>query len=502
MRWTATFPASVLLATIAAQEEPSNLDIAPIPRDEVRARHAAGKTLFDTRWVVDSGGRVVQFPNPAAGGSTREGLAFLGSPRPSSRLGPLPGDLRVWLRSWSNALPWLAASLRQPGDLLSAVDAERHRSQLGLALAPVAVRQELLTATVDASLPEPLQRRAVLEREVGVRLLQQTQPRAARGEFEVLRRAADPFLARAAADALAPSEPRTIAPATAWNATPPATGIDAWFWLDLRRMPARPEIAAAVLQSTAEDLWQVLLGLEGDPLNLALAGAQMIVDRPGEAAFELARCWGRSRIDCCLLGIAMLDGKPQLGWAAASGAFEFEVLRRHLLDHGFAVTDTGPVRNDAWWPGFDVTVTADRVLVRAHALAGAADGPIPTPIADALRFEAAFAAWLPVDSPIQDLPWLALERGESASVRLTPFLLRTTTTATDDRAVGTRWRRLAEGLATAATKPECARYLLEPTVRAWCDALRTPRLTTTGTGTIAEIQGAGLDPFALWPLLR
>lgn len=490
-----------MLAAALTAQQARNLGIEHVPRATVEARHAAGKPLYDTRWVVDASGAVVQFPNPAAGGSTDAGLPFLGQPHAGRQPDPLPQELCAGLRSWKSALPWLAANLRQPGSLLGAIDAERHRTQLGLQTAPTDVRLLLLTEAIDRGLPDVLQRRALLEREVAARLLQQTNCLAARGEFEALRREADPFLVHAANDALAAMGARAAVPPAPWTATPPTSGIDAWFWLDLRHFAPRPDIATAVRRSTAEDFWQQVLAIGSDPINLALAGAQMIVDRPGEAPFELARCWGRARIDRCLLGLSVLDGRTHLGWAEATGMFEVEALRTYLTERGLDVGGTGPVQSDTWWDGLQVTVTADRVVVRATALAKQAVGPMPEVLAAAIANGAAFAAALPAESPIESLPWLLLERGENAQVTLAPFALRVAT-AGDAAAARTRCEHLARELSTVAKTLTSAPHLPELTLRSWLAALQDPRATRNAAGTMIEVTGEGLDPFALWPLLR
>ena len=496
-----TIPLAVVAT--AQQQTPAKTDIEHVPRATVEARHAAGKPLYDTQWVVDASGAVMQFPNPAAGGSTDAGLPFLGQPHAGRQPDPLPEELRAWLRSWKSALPWLAANLRQPGSLLGAIDAERHRTQLGLQTAPTDVRLLLLlTEAIDRGLPDVLQRRALLEREVAARLLQQTNCLAARGEFEALRREADPFLVHAANDALAAMGARAAAvPTTPWTATPPTAGIDAWFWLDLRHFAPRPDIATAVRRATAEDFWQQLLAIGADPINLALAGAQMIVDRPGEAPFELARCWGRARIDRCLLGLSVLDGKTQLGWAEATGMFEVEALRTYLTERGLDVGGNGPVQSGTWWEGFHVTVTADRVVVLATAMAKQVAGPMPEVLAAAIAKGAAFAAALPAESPIESLPWLLLERGENAQVSLAPFTLRVST-AGDAAAARSRCDHLARELSTVAKTPGSAPHLPDSALRSWLDALQNPIATKNAAGTMIEVTGEGLDPFALWPLLR
>lgn len=504
--------AGLLLVGVAglraqAAPQPPNEPVA-LSREDVRQRHAQGKPLWDTQWRVRPDGVLEQHPNPAAGGSTANGLSFAGV----DDYGERPGDPLVTFLSRhlhdgtkfaSDVRNWLAPLLRHPGDLLGATDAERHFAQLGRDATDQALRQ-FLVVPATAATPE-LQRREQLDRELAVRVLQQRRVKASVGELRLLAaRRDDPFLQRTAATALAAlgggAAPAPVAFAGLALKVP--RHADAWLWLDCMRLPERRDVDSAVRGAEVERLWSLLERFGGKPLSIHLAGCQMHVDQFGEVPYEAARTWGRAQVDQMLVALQATASGVQLGWAAASGRFEAAVLAEYLRKRkiDFAALDGG-LQTTAWWPGFEVTVLADRVVVRRDGLA--LGGATPGLVAKATAAGAPLAAEVPAHSPLT-MPWLLLDAPGSALLSLAPFRLQIErqgdVQGVADRLVGIReqvgdWPSLGW---SAVLKSDD----LDVIVAAWQAALAKAEVQPAGEGRVGfVVAGAGLDPFRLWPLL-
>lgn len=478
---------------------------APLSHDQLVALHEQGRPFLQTQWQVRKDGALVQWPNPAAGWNASRGMSFLGDVGVGQTTpDPLVKQLRFRVRSGRTYADWLAPLLRHPGDLLAATLAERHLSQLKRDASDVALRQFLILP----GKPQvaPMARRELLERELAIRLIQRRELRSARGELQaVVSRDKDAFVRRAARDALAQMAigPKSSRVGLQDQRLAPPAHADLWLWVDLGRMPARGDIAAAARVQRAEPLWQRVLGRGRGASNSILAGCQFVVDLPDELPFEMARLWGRARVDQCLLAFCAVDGQIELAWAAASGAFEVDVLQRYLKSVKLEVEVEGDtVTSTDWWPDFVVKVAPNHVLIRRDTLTAASQRAWPAFATQAAADGDGLAAKLPKDSKLARLPWLLLERGDAAAVRLQPFALRVTTSDTE-ASVRARCEAAVDPL--AADDPETGMPSLPPQVAtAWQSALRAAKVDAAGEpGRIRlRLVGEELDPFLLWPLLR
>lgn len=476
-----------------------------VPREDVLQRRKDGKPLWDTQWIVRDDGVLTQLPNPAASGPTTQGYSFVGDEnQPARSRDALVRTLSVWLQaggSW--ACQHLAPALRCPGDLLGATLAERHFAQLGRDASVVALRQFLMQPA--GASDGPSLRREQLDRELAVRLLQRTATRAAVGEMRSLARdAGDPFLRRAAATAHAvlgdAAAPLPVALSSLSIEVPAAMAF--WLWVDMGNVAARPDITSAVHTARVEEMWDHVL--DRDPQrgisDVLLAGAQHRIDVFDELPYEVARTWGRARIDQCLLGFRWVDGDCRLMWAAASGAFEVEALTAHLGRCGIAIeTNKGRLHTSEWWPDHEVEVAADHVVVR-HKRGVGAIGKWPAVVDEAIARHAAIAGELlpSVDSP--SVPWLLLGGEGVATVRLQPFSLSVTSKLSVDDA-----RAFCRDRATRIDASDRVWKVAPPELRQRCrTAIEAATVTPIdGTGRVRiEVTGKDLDPLLLWPLLR
>ena len=493
-----------LLAGHVSCQEPRRTPVT-VSDEELIERHGRGQPFWETKWQLRKDGALTQLPNPAAGGASVRGLSFIGDEFPSTEVrDALVRQLRLRVRSWPTSVDWLAPLLREPGDLLSATLTERHFSKLKRNVRDVPLRQFLILPGEPKT--EPMARRELLERELAVRLIQRRLMRSARGELRALATGeGDALVRRAARDALAAMDGDTARPSVALQdlqLVPPAKA-DLWLWIDVARMPARGDIASALRKQRAEQLWQRVLGRGRGASEAILAGAQLVVDIPNELPFEMARLWGRARVDQCLLAFRVLDGQPDLLWAAASGAFEVGVLGDYLEALQVEVTVHGEVvKSTDWWPGFAVEVAPNHVVVRRDLADTAPAGAWPAFAAIAAGVGDVLAAKLPEDSEMQSLPWLLLERGDTAAVRLQPFALRVTTGASAARA---RERCESAAVHVASADPDRVLPSLPAQIAtSWQAALRGAKVDASGEpGRLrVRVTGQKLDPFVLWPLLR
>lgn len=478
--WLRPLAALSLLAGAAAQQPepapgPDPLQVRMVTRPEMERLRDRG-VLWDTTWGVDAAGFGVQWPNAAAGGSTEVGQPWVqfapgppgsaGSGDPVRRL--LQNPVLFGKRDLV-AAAWLATLLRAPGDLLGCTDAGRHFAQSGHDTADAALRA--FAATEPTATDAELIRRERLERELALRLLRQ------RGA--------------------APAPPVERVALLSRHVTPPGDA-DLWLWFDAGRWRAQHDVQAAIRAARTAHYWERLLAVgRGELPELPMAGAQHLVDLPGELPFEIVRCWGEVRLDQCLLALDRAGGEGpgwQLAWAAASGAFDVERLCAWLerCDVAFA-RDGGRMRAaDTWWPGCEVAIGPQLVEVRhiggaadaapRAGAAGATDGAWPDGSwARAAAGGAALAArW--TRAGIAFLP----PRGELVLL-LAPLRLRLEAPDGLEESLATA-RRAVAGDGSLAT---------------WQRALGAARVEAAGSGRERlEVTGADLDLAALWPLLH
>ena len=476
-----------------------------VPREEVLQRRNEGKPFWDTQWIVREDGVLTQLPNPAVQGPTTQGYSFVADENPRDRSrDALVQTLSVWLHAGNSwACQYLGAALRCPGDLLGATLAERHFAQLGRDASDVALRQFLLQP--DGALEEPLLRREQLDRELAVRLLQRRGARAAIGELRSLARdAGDPFLRRAAAAAHSELADAAASSPVALPSLPvevPA-GMAFWLWIDMGNVAARRDIASAVRTARVEKGWDHVLARDPERgiSDALLAGSQHRVDVFDELPYEMARTWGRARIDQCLLGFRWVDGDCRLIWAAASGAFEVEALTAYLGRCGIGIeTNKGRLHTTDWWPDHEVDVAADHVVVR-HKRGIGAIGKWPAVVDEAIERRAAIAGELSPSKDSPTVPWLLLGGEGVATLQLQPFALTVTS-------------KLSVADAKAFCMERAGRIDASDTVwtpaspelrQRWRAALYAASVTAIeGSDRVRiEVTGKDLDPLLLWPLLQ
>lgn len=231
-----------------------------------------------------------------------------------------------------------------------------------------------------------------------------------------------------------------------------------------------------------------------------LAGTQYHVDLPDEVPYEAARTWGRARADQCLLGFRRVDGGWRLVWAAMSGAFEVNVLSAYLDECGGAIESTKDgLHTVNWWPGYEVDVATDHVVVRHESGVGEI-GKWPAVVDEAIARRAAIAGELMASKDSPTVPWLLLGGEGVATVQMQPFALSVTS-------------KLSVADATAFCKEQAARVLVADTAWApgfeslrqlWPAALEAASVTAIqGSDRVRiEVTGKDLDPLLLWPLLQ
>lgn len=487
------------LATVAVAQraEVDPTEIVVVPRDELTERRDQGRPFWETQWIVRADGTLTQLPNPAAGGGTKIGMSFVGDEFvPKDTKDPLAQLLlRLGPTQPEQIAQWIAPLLRNHGDLLGATGIERHFAQLGRDASDVALRQFLaMPATATG---EALVRRDLLDRELAVRLLQQRRARNAKGEIAAVLKAGDSFLQRAAAEAMATFDGTAPPPGRRLDRAAIAVPAhaDLWVWIDPSRFTPRPDLCDATRTAMAKRTFATLLNAGGRVNNVILSKAQYTTDLPDELPYEAARLWGRARVDECLLCLRVGEQGLELQWAAASGAFEVDVIGRYLDARHACKLDAGRVSTEAWWPGFEVELTHDRVVVRRSGEA-AQQGTWPAFVADAAASSAAFAALAPADSKLDRLPWLLLGRGDTATVALAPFALRIDA-GIDAKSAADRCKAAAASLRDAGER-------LALDLTAMAAALGAARVEGAAAPSRSriEIAGENLDPLLLWPLLR
>lgn len=466
--------------------------------EELVANHKLGQQPFDTKWIVRADGGLTQLPNPAAGGSTNRGMPFLHGGGPPQK-GQDPAVDNVWRRSrrWQSAAVWLAPLLRHPGDLLGATNADYHYAKLARDCGTETLRQFLLQP--GEATGHAMVRRERLDRELAIRLLVERGARAARGEIQALaKRSDDPFMRRTAQQALATFGHRQPPAVVALTDLPIAVpkSSDLWVWLDTTKLRARRDIADAVRLGHVESMWQRLLRTGRDLTDFQLAGGQFIVDVPEELPFEIARAWGRARVDHCLLAIKPAGSSVTLAWAAASGCFEPTVLDAYLSTMNVAHTmKDGVVRSDTWWPEYEVEVAPDHVVVQHTASKRTATGPWPAVVAAAKKANAGLAFEVPTGSVLKGMAWLPVMGSPVATIAPSPFSMSIASSSDEDTA-----------------KEACQRYAkllgkyigkrLPAAAPKWRNAFQEAKVVGEASGGVRiDVADAELDLWKLWPLL-
>lgn len=463
----------------------------PVAHEQVVARRDAGKPFWETQWVVQSDGVLTQFPNP---GSQTRGSAFVLGAFGLRGLGAQVG-------SWDGAAHWLAPLLRRPGDLLAATLAERHFAQLGRDPSNAALRH-FLVVPATATTP-PLARREQLDRELAVRLLQLRQAKEAKSELLVVsRRSKDPFLRRAAQEAVARFDqgPRLPIVTLAALELEFPQKVDLWFLLDASRIPVRTDLAAATRSSRESRLWKQLTAVQGPLSPYILSAAQATVDRPDEMPFELARTWGRARVDQCLMAMRRTGGRrTRLDWVALSGCFEVDVLLSHLQKRGVACTfEDGRLVTTTWWPRYEIAVTSNSLVVRYNLVKGKFTKTLPRILAVAKDADAGLAADMPEGSAWPPIASLPVAGPCTATVKLSPFVL-TITKSIDAGAARAACRVFADKLVAAGHERVPA-----DVTASWQRAFAAAGISPgpDGKSVKIEVRGEALDLWSWWPMLR
>lgn len=470
-----------------------------LPHEELAARHKLGKPPFDTKWIVNRYGVLTQLPNAAAGGSTKRGQPFLtqgaarinGQDLATEQLGSLVGH-------WNRAAMWLAPLLRHPGDLLGSTNANYHFTKLARDPSTESLRMFLVqpSDTTDAA----LLRREVLDRELTIRLLMQRKARSARAEIQALaKRTDDPFLRQTARQALASfgigQPPSGVALADLTIAAP--KNADLWFFLDTTKLKPRPEIATATRKAHTEWIWSMLLRATRGLHDVQMAGAQFLVDIPDEMPFELARAWGRARVDQCLLAVQPSGDSVKIAWAAASGCFETTVLADYLSKRRVTHTNKdGVIRTDTWWPNYQVEIAANHLFVCHKDSKNAPTGDWPAVVAAAKKGNAALAFEVPTGSRLKGMAWLPVMGSPIATVAVHPFSM-SIKSRSDEATAKRACNRYAKRVLVHVDKQ------LPIAAASWSDAFRNAQITNQDkAGVRIDVRGQELDLWQLWPLLQ
>ncbi|MCU0866738.1 MAG: hypothetical protein MUC36_23385 [Planctomycetes bacterium] len=495
--------ASLLLACAVsssriASQEPSDDSWQRLEASVAAARalHAAGKPVFEWRWIVRADGTLTQQPRDFPDAGPRKD--FFGDEEAGPTNDNLVLKLGNRLETQQEIRRLLATLLRVPGDLLGTTSPERHFTQLGIGSSDVELRQ--LVAVPEIASTPALRRRELLDRELAVRCLQHRNTRSAIGELRALaKNNSDPFLQHAIRAALhrfgvgeAPA--RVALPSVV---TKVAAGVDLWLWCDFGQFAMRPDVAAAEHAAAADRVLTQANRLGDGLRNIHLASIQHYLDYHDEVGFEAARTWGRARIDQCLLGFRIPHGtgeRLRLVHAAASGAFEVDVLASHLqqCEIRFERKD-GRLRVDQWWPGYTVAVAADHLVVSTNA-----DTPLDLPAFVGTAIAAGDS--LAIARAAQpDRAWSWLEAGATAAVRLVPFRFTLSHPGSLENAAELGRQRLLQLEAMLRGKLADGAQLAERWQRALVAA--GDRARVDGDRVHLVVEAPELDPLLLWPLL-
>ena len=482
---------------LAGQEPADNWWETPsLSAAATRALHAAGKPVFEWLWFVRADGTLAQQPKdfPEAGPG-KDFFALEGAGPTNDRL---VSGLGTRLRTQQELRHLLATLLRVPGDLLGTTSPERHFAQLGIGTSDVELRQ-LVAVPASASTPA-LRRRELLDRELAVRCLQYRNTRSSIGELRALaKNCSDPFLQHAIGAALhrfgAGEAPTRVALPSV--VTKVADGVDLWLWCDFGQFTMRPDVAAAEHDAAAERVLAKTDRFGWRLENIMLASIQHYLDYHGEVGYEAARTWGRARIDQCLLGFRIpsgVDDQLRLVYAAASGAFEVDVLASHLQQHKIGVErKDGRLRVGQWWPGYTVAVAADHFVVSTNA-----DMPCDLPAFVGAAIAAGDSLAI-ARAAHPDRAWSWLEAGATAAVRLAPFRFTLSQPGSLENAAELGRQRLLQLEAMLRGKLPDAAQLAERWQRALVAA--GDRARVDGERVHFVVEAPELDPLLLWPLL-
>lgn len=496
----------IALSSLTAQTQAPAAKPTKVSLSELIARQAQGHELWATQWVVRDDGMLMQRCEPRAeqprdtkdptNANYRE---FADTAGLSQKPGwdPLVASARVLMPHWATASSWIAPLLRHPGDLLGATFAEHHFSKLGRDPSTASLRQFLITP--DQPLKKPLLRRLHLDRELAIRVLHQRHDVSARKELGLLaQQTQDPFLRRAANEALAELDNKQRPANIKLRELPieVPTTADFWLLIDSAHIPPARALPLQVRKGSIDYAWSLLIN-DGEADTNSMAHCQRQIDLPDEMPYELARSWGRTRVDQCLIAIGGSNARPCLNWAAASGCFEVDVLAAYLATRQIAYRlEDGVLRSKQWWPDFHIEVAPNYLTVNRNT------HPKPTarvwpPLLDQAELAGAgLAIASPADSGISTSPWLPGSGALTATLKLTPFEL-TISKAMDPARAHEACRSLSDAAGTTSHE-----QLTEQVLSRWQQAFRNAEISPVeeGNATRIRIRSEKLSLWELWPL--
>lgn len=488
-----------LAMVLAAQEQvpqPRELgeDLGPA---ELEKRWEATGEFCELVWRVNEEGRLFAWPDPSSA------VAEMWHPLPGWQRGDGVDPWASWFvdSRRADAAEYLLGWMRSPGQLLGAVDAQRHFERMGRAQTDAELRQFVVRPAEAAT--AALRRREVLDQQVATLLLKERAVEAALGELRFLaEQSEDAWLRWQAEDALHALDDSHPAPARVAlrevDVIVPQRA-ELWLYVDHARVRARSDLAERGRAHGLQWTYGCIRGAGGTCSPFTLAGAQLLADRPGEIPFELARVCGRMRLDQALLAFdALPGGTPRLVWAAASGAFEVDVLASHL-----ATLRIPPFRErdriiaTKWVPDYVVEARRDVLVVRHESLELPPEsGEWPELLREAQSKHAAFAAALQPKSRLAPMHPFLLPAGGKLFVTHVPFRAEVETDASVPR-MQSSLRRAASAL--RLTPPSLLpRDIRGPWLRLLDDA--KPEASPSG-GSRLLLTADDADPLDLLPLL-
>jgi hypothetical protein len=298
---------SALRAQSPPDDEPSEWNA------KLAFRREAGRDLVELRYRRDEHGLV------EVGACEHGTMPF----QPLFPRGALP---RV-AASWNTTNAALLLLTPADGSLLDDVDAERHLRRAGIEVAPVELRQFLLTPCAS---DDPVRARVdELDRAVALLHLRRRGHRGVLAECTALVARTDtpPVLRAHAAAALAANgkgaptkAPHRLA---CENVSLPATA-DVYAMIDHARLPDLAPLRVLARQQALAASYRVVAALRA-PTPDDLFFGQLVTDVVGEAAFEVVRRFGDARLEQSVLAIAQPVPLLPFGVALqAVGTFDAE----------------------------------------------------------------------------------------------------------------------------------------------------------------------------------